>query len=338
MGSMIFDPGVLADSLSETAGFKAGLALSVTELCDHLSGTDFPDLIRASEEHVVRVRAEEYESLFYKLLYRIGYTQEEYDGDITGIKYVHKYRHKGAQEWSGVTALFLKLWPTLMEEARRNNTKSIDPTPFIRAAFDKYGKLGLQMAMERLDAIDKGMNLSPHTGVRWVEWHSALELSALFKGGASEPQFGRFIDQRYIDYLSSNFDALGTMHWRKFEELTAEFYAREGYSVELGPGSNDDGVDVRVWKPGQTTAENPHCLIQCKRQKDKVERVVVKGLFADITFQGADLGLVVTSSELSPGARTTISARGYPIQEVNRAGLEEWLRKLRTPGTGIVRV
>jgi restriction system protein len=84
--------------------------------------------------------------------------------------------------------------------------------------------------------------------------------------------------------------------------------------------------------------ESPHILVQCKRQKAKVEKVVVKGLHADVSYESADYGLIVTTSELSPGARATIEARGYPIQEVDRSGLEKWLQTLRTPGTGIVRV
>jgi restriction system protein len=338
MGGMIFDPGVLADSLSETAGYKAGLALSVEELCDHLTGTDYPDTIRASEQYVVRLRSEEYEALFYKLLHRIGYTTEEYDGDYTGAKYFHKYRHSAAEQWAGVTELFVEMWPKLVETTLASGSKSIDPRPFMQAAFDKHGRLGLDMAMERLDALDKVLNLSPHAMQRYVEWHSPIQLGALFKGTKDKPAFGRFIDQRYIDYLSKNDEQVGAIHWRKFEELTAEFFHREGYTVELGPGSNDDGVDVRIWKPSQKTTDNPHCLVQCKRQRDKVERVVVKGLFADVDFEGAQMGLIVTSSELSPGARATIAARGYPIREVDRNGLAEWLRKLRTPGTGIVRV
>jgi restriction system protein len=338
MGRMIFEIGVLADSLSETVGFKAGLALSLEELCDHLDGTEYPDTIRASEQHAVHLRAEEYEVLFYKLLHRVGYTTEVYDGDITGIKYFHKYRHQGSAEWAGVTELFIEMWPKLMAATHASGSKSIDPRPFIKAAFDRFGKTGLDMAMERLDAIDKGLKLSPHSIMRYTEWNSAIALAALFKGSKDAPEFGRFIDQRYIDYLSKNDAQIGSIHWRKFEELTAEFFHREGYIVQLGPGSNDDGVDVRVWHPGQNPADNPHCLIQCKRQQHKVERVVIKGLLADVLFEEAQLGLVVTSSELSPGARATISARGYPVQEINRSGLIEWLQKLRTPGTGIVRV
>lgn len=138
--------------------------------------------------------------------------------------------------------------------------------------------------------------------------------------------------------MARNNETLPSMHWRKFEELTAEFFAREGYQVELGPGSNDDGVDVRVWKSGQNATDHPHCLIQCKRHKKKIGRVVVKGLAADVDYEGAEYGLIVTTSELSPGARHTVSARGYPIREVDKGALGKWLTRLQTPGTGIVRV
>lgn len=338
MGSIIFEPGVLADVLSETAGYKAGLALSVDELCSHLSDTVYVDTLLASEAHIIRLRSEDYEDLFYKLIHRIGLTEDEYDGDYLGIKLYHKYRDTAPEQWEGVQTLFIEIWPRLMEAAFASGAKAIDPRPFMRAAHGKYGQLGLQMAVERLEVLDKALKLSPHSPQRYVEWKSTEKLSALFKGSSAEPELGRFIDQRYIDYLSKNAERLGEIHWRKFEQLTAEFFEREGYLVRLGPGSNDDGVDVRVWKAGQDSDDTPHCLIQCKRQRDKVERVVVKGLFADVTFEGADFGLVVTTSELSPGARTTIASRGYPIEEVNRAGLTEWLKKLRTPGTGIVRV
>lgn len=74
-----------------------------------------------------------------------------------------------------------------------------------------------------------------------------------------------------------------------------------------------------------------------ERQKAKVDKVIIKGLFADVHFEEAEYGVLVTTSELSPGARATIGARGYPIQAVERDGVMKWLQKLRTPGSGIVR-
>lgn len=334
---MIFEPRTLADTLSETAGYKAGLALSLEELFEHLDDGESSALVRASEEHSVRIRSEDYDHLFYRLLHRIGYTSEEYDGDIAGAGLYHKYKNTALREWTGVTELFARMWPQIMQSAEDSGSKSLDPTPYLRAAMEEFGSTGYQIAVERLLAISRGLRMSPHGRLRYTEWTSAIALQGLFGGTGQAPHGGRFIDQRYIDYLSTNPGRLAQIHWRKFEELTSEFFHREGFDVSLGPGSNDDGVDVRVWKPGTREESSPHFLIQCKRQKAKVEKVVVKGLYADVTHEKADYGLVVTTSELSVGARTTITARAYPIEEVDRHGVEQWLDRLRTPGTGIVR-
>jgi restriction system protein len=339
VGSIIFAPGTLADGLSETAGYKAGLALSIEELCDHLSGTEFPDTIANSEKGHVRLRAEEYEALFYKLLHRIGYTKEEYDGDYVGAKRFHKYRKSGLlREFEGVMEIYNGIWKELIEQAKTSDKKTIDPTRFLVKCHEEYGAVGLEMAMEQLEVWNRAMTLSPHSIGRGTEWNGPLELKKLFEGTNDAPQQGQFIDQRFVDYLSHNLDRLPEMHWRKFEELAAEFFHREGFQVQLGPGTNDDGVDVRVWKPDSLPTDKPLCLVQCKRQKSKVEKVVVKGLYADVQHEGADFGVVVTTSELSPGARKTVASRGYPIQEVERTALSKWLAALRTPGTGIVRL
>jgi restriction system protein len=339
LGAIIFSPGSLADGLSETAGYKAGLALSVEELCDHLSGTEYPDIIRESEDGNVRVRVEEYDAMFYKLLHRIGYTKEEFDGDATGAGLHHKYRNTGLHDaFLGVTTLFVEMWPKLIDQATSVGSRTIDPTPFIMASLDKYGGEGGKLALERLEVLDRGMSLNPHSTFRAVDWDEPLALNRLFSGTSKgAPAGGKFIDQRFVNYLSNNPDRLPQMHWRKFEELTAEFFYREGFEVKLGPGSNDDGVDVRVWKQGAAPTEAPLCLVQCKRQKEKIGRVIVKGLYADVTHEGAEYGVVVTTSELSPAAKSTISARGYPIRQVEREGVNKWLEVLRTPGTGIVR-
>lgn len=339
MGSIIFAPGTLADGLSETAGYKAGLALSIEELCDHLSGTDYPDIINDSEEGPVRLRAEDYEALFYKLLYRIGYTAEEYDGDYVGAKRFHKYSKNGQLDiFHGMLEIYNSIWTDLINKTAAEGKKSIDPTPFLVQCYEKYGEAGLKMAIEQIEVLNRAVTLSPHSIGRKTEWQSAIYLKKLFEGSSDEPESGRFIDQRFIDYLSQNHSRLPEMHWRKFEELAAEFFYREGFQVELGPGRNDDGVDVRVWVPNSDPTDKPLCLVQCKRQKSKVEKVVVKGLYADVQHEGAEYGVIVTTSELSPGARTTIQSRGYPIQEIENTALRKWLTTLRTPGTGIIRV
>lgn len=134
----------------------------------------------------------------------------------------------------------------------------------------------------------------------------------------------------------SNLDQLDQVHWRKFEGLTAEFFQREGYDVQLGPGRGDGGIDLRIWSDGKSREQAPTILVQCKRQKSVVERVVMKALYADVQHEKADSGLIVTTSRLSPGAHQDRIARGYPIDAAERQTVREWIAKLREPGAGYV--
>ena len=340
MSAIWMDPGRLADSVAETVGYKAGLALSQEAMCDHLTGTGYADLLRASEVGTIRIRPEEYGEIFFRILHGVGYTDEEYDGDDLGVRLFHKYRGTDSEEiYLRVLEILNEWFPLLLEEAKNTRTKMIDPSSFLETCREELGNAGLGIAIEKLEQIDRGMKLNPFSRTRYTEWRGVEQLETLFSGGGNEPEIGRFIDQRFVNYLVANPEAIHSMHWRKFEEFTAEFFSRTGYKVELGSGRNDDGVDVRIWKDTQDRdSECPDCIVQCKRQRQKVEKVVVKGLYADVQFEGAKRGLLVTTSELSGGARQTIGARGYPVGEVNGVKLQQWLSELHIPGTGIVRV
>ena len=301
-----------------------------------MTGTSFPDVVRNSETSGIRLRSEEYEDLYYNLLHRIGYTRELYLGPSFELaRLLHRFKANANEldfymEVSATMSHFMRIG------IPSGKSKTTDPNAILAEVKRVFGVAGVKIAIEMYEILNRGIRMNPHCGIG-NEWINPLELKGLFKGTDQQPDKGRFIDQRYIDYLSNNHDRIGEMHWRQFEKLTAEFYERDGYKVDLGPGSNDDGVDVRVWKPDANPEDSPLCIVQCKRQKNKIEKVVVKGLHADVQFERAEYGVIVTTSELSPGAKTTISARGYDIQTVERDGVKDWLTKLRTPGTGIVR-
>lgn len=336
MGSINFGPRVLPDNLTEIAGYKVGLAMSIEEICDHLTGTSFPDAVRDGETSGVRLRSEEYEDLYYNLLHRIGYTRELYQGPgIEQARLFHRFKANAAE-----LDFYMQVGSTMTHfmgiGIQNGDPKPTDPRVILAEVRKMFGVPGVKIAIEIYEIINRGIQMNPHRGIG-NEWINTLELKGLFKGTDQQPEKGRFIDQRYIDYLSNNHDRIGDMHWRQFEKLTAEFYERDGYKVDLGPGSGDDGVDVRVWKPDASPGDSPLCIVQCKRQKDKLGKIVVKGLHTDVQFERAEYGVIVTTSELSPGAKTTISARGYDIQAVERDGVKGWLTRLRTPGTGIVR-
>ena len=133
MGGMNFGPKILADGLSETAGYKAGLALSIEELCDHLSGTEYPDIIIASEKNGTRIRSDEYEELFYRLLYRIGYLKDEYFGwTHDSVRIFHKYRKNGKLDsFEGVSKIFSEHMRKNLENSTSKQKKPIDATKIL---------------------------------------------------------------------------------------------------------------------------------------------------------------------------------------------------------------
>jgi restriction system protein len=179
-------------------------------------------------------------------------------------------------------------------------------------------------------------HVNPWTDVRRVEWKDVAELDELFESESLNTRHGSFFDQRFVDYLDSNFSDVSKINWRKFEGLVCEFFERQGFYVEVGPGRADEGVDARIWPRKSDRTLPPLTIVQCKRERKTVGKVVVKALWADVVSEGAKSGLIVTTSALSPGARRICRARGYPIAEADRGTLRQWLSALRTPWSGIV--
>jgi restriction system protein len=167
-----------------------------------------------------------------------------------------------------------------------------------------------------------------------VEWEDIRELDDLFRSEGLETPHGVNFDQRFVDFLAANFEEIDRIHWRQFEALTAEYFAREGWSVLLGPGRNDGGVDIRLWPDDSQQSSAPATvLVQCKREKRNIQKTVLKALWADVVHEKAESGLIVTTSSFSPGAAVTRTARGYPVAEANRRELQRWVRSM-SPHSG----
>ncbi|HSS47957.1 MAG TPA: restriction endonuclease, partial [Thermoanaerobaculia bacterium] len=227
---------------------------------------------------------------------------------------------------------------TSMIEILKETLASSRPGPFDLKRFfeemrDQHGPPGLEIAFRFIDTYYEQQHQSVFTESRRVEWADVAQLEHLFESEDLSTQYGHFLDQRFLDYLARNESSLDSMNWRKFEGLAAEYFARSGYRVALSKGRNDDNVDLRVWNPGSSGA--PLLLVQCKRQKARVGKVVVKALYADLLHERAQSGLIVTSSSLSVGAERTCLARGYPIAQADRQSLNQWLTAMQSPGAGV---
>lgn len=330
---------VLVGSLSEIAGYKSGLTLSRSELKQILHSEDrFSQCWPESFDSIMRIRSEVFESLVAWVLFKIGNIDSP-DTGLFSIRLYHKYAKTGRlDEFTGIFSKFLAYFQEHRVRYAKDSSpenRTIDPVPFVKQMSEMHGAFGELVSLELFDGYIEQLHRSPWGPFREVDWTDSVALRDLFKSEGLETAYGQFFDQRFIDYLYRNFGDIDKINWRKFEGLAGEFFAREGFRVELGPGRGDEGVDLRVWMPDASPNAVPTILIQCKRQKAKISKVVVKALHADVQHESASSGLIVTTSALSPGASQTCAVRSYPIREANRKTLVQWIEKMRTPRTGV---
>lgn len=327
MGRLWQSGAELLDTVLEVVAYKTGIQLTAEQVrklatrhCGLLDGQD----------EMVGVRSEEIEELVGDLLFKVG-NMPEPGMTFPIIDFVEKYESDPPKRRmaESISSLFVDSLESLPVK-----DKLIDPTSFFEECIRRFGQDGSNLAFEFLEGFNNYLHRVPWFDYRRIEWKDTVELRDLFHSEGLDTFYGNFIDQRFLDYLFRNFDSIDSMNWRKFEGLTAEFFKREGFEVRIGPGRDDDNIDIRVW-PGQAdTSKPPAILIQCKREKQKVGKLVVKALWADILHEGAGSGLVVTTSSLSPGAKKTCVARGYKIKQANRGTLNQWITAMRSPYAG----
>lgn len=336
MGKWITTNTTFTSFLSDRIGYKSGLALSRNEMVELLDKNDpLLSMIQNGNEELVRIPSDQIEDTFQIILYRLGVTERPFIGHgptLLDLEFINKPKQR---------ALFQQVLQHLGEVHFDRGHASIfdnfDEQLYFQKIREQYGAEGLSISQRLVRLIKDSEEASPWDwlSARVTEWKSPIELKGLFESESLNAMYGSFLDQRYINYLAENTDKLSSMHWRKFEALTAEYFERSGYRVEIGAGRNDGGIDVRVWSLADNKGAAPVTLVQCKRTKTKIDKVLVKSLWADVVDENASSGIVVTTSSFSPGARQVCKARNYPIREANRTTVINWLNELKKTGSGV---
>jgi restriction system protein len=333
MGAIVFRGGEFVPALSETVGYKSGLALDEERLREIVDELGLGGYWPGDADAWYRIRSEEYEELFAGILGQLGAGPRR---RIVSPLIDAFHRAKKDPEQRAVFDAIAPLYTKFLQSstaAAAPGTK-IDPRPFLVEA-EKHGADGVRMAIELLELTNAHLQQSPWGGIRRVEWADVRELDELFRSERLDTSHGEYFDQRFVDFLAANFDDIDEINWRQFEGLAAEFFAREGFILELGPGRADGGIDIRLWPDDDSRGVPPTVLVQCKRQRRRISNTVVKALWADVEHEGAGSGLIVTTSSLSPAAREVRTARGYPVAEADRETLHTWVNAMRTPGAGV---
>jgi restriction system protein len=319
--------------IGELTGYKSGLALGEDRFREIFVAGGYEEFWPPDPDAWLRIRSEMLEEIFAFTLARLGVGPDVHVINPLGFVY---HRVKGDPE---KLAIFYELGPTFIELLQsalaQPENKKIDPLPFIGEAEGRFGASGLEIALMITEASIAHQIQSPWSLMRRVEWRDVRELDELFNSEQLDGPHGEYFDERFANFLAANFGEIGEINWRQFEGLAAEFFKREGYDVELGPGRDDNGVDIRLRVTDAPQDSPAVILVQCKRERRKVGKTVVKALWADVVAEGADGGIIVTTSSFSPGTAAVRTARGYPIVEADRDTVREFVDALKTPGTGI---
>ncbi|MBL1228437.1 restriction endonuclease [Enterococcus sp. BWB1-3] len=313
----------------EWVGQKGGLALTKEELNTHVPD-NYKKIFSSQENHPLRIRSEEVEDLIENLAINLGIFESR-----PSFSTIDLMRSTiGRENENNLQNIAEELIEYINLESKRIvglGEKLLRFDNYFNSS--SYNNLSFEEKMfahEFISSIGFGINNSVWTDTQIFD--DIIELQQLFNEKSTIAPDGHFFDQRYIKYLNSQFTNIDKIHWRKFEELTAEFFLKHGYEVELGKGTNDGGVDIRIWSDSKDP--NTLRLVQCKRWKNPVDIEFVKAFAYDVQDQNAEKGFMVTTNRLALGAKTITAVRDRKIIGVERDNIKQWLKNMREPDRG----
>lgn len=125
-------------------------------------------------------------------------------------------------------------------------------------------------------------------------------------------------------HFASHPEDFHKLHHRDFEKLVSSIFAARGWRTELGPGSGDGGVDLRLWQTDPIG--DLLTLVQIKRHAAHrpVHLDAVAALETHVNREGASRGLVVTSSRFLPGVHEFASKQSYRLRLAEQVDVQSW--------------
>jgi restriction system protein len=332
VGAINFSGRQFVGSFGEATGYKSGLAINEDELRQILEQGGYGDVWPEYDDQWVRIRSEALEEMFAWTLAQVGAGPAVHVVHPMAFAY-HRLKHDPAL----LAALedVGRRYIDFLQASMAAKAGPVDLTPFLEQVADEADPANLMVALLLVEATAAHLQQSPWNTLRAVDWENVRDLEELFNSEQLSSPHGEYFDERFANFLAANFERIDRINWRQFEGLAAEFFKQAGFQVELGPGRNDDGVDIRLRPMDQYPDAPAVVLVQCKRQAQRVEKTVVKALWADMQHEHAQGGLIVTTSSLSPGAKATRTARGWAVAEADRDSVRQFIDALRTPGNWI---
>ena len=138
---------------------------------------------------------------------------------------------------------------------------------------------------------------------------------------------GRFVAAREVADTIDDSVNLAAMDWEDFEHLIREIFEQEfasgGGEVKVTQASRDGGVDAIAFDPDPIRGGK--IVIQAKRYTNTVGVAAVRDLYGTVMNEGANRGILVTTSDFGPDAYSF--AKDKPLSLLNGANLLHLLEK-----------
>jgi len=166
--------------------------------------------------------------------------------------------------------------------------------------------LSLQVKKSEFTSIDF-KNVDPKTCFRNLKGISASKLIGLAPVKPilqMDRRDSRFIEAREIANKLDEKTNIAAMDWQDFEHLIRELFEKvfsiTGGEVKITQSSRDRGVDAVVYDPDPI--KGGKIVIQAKRYTNVVGVDAVRDLYGTVINEGANKGILVTTSNYGPEA------------------------------------
>ena len=137
----------------------------------------------------------------------------------------------------------------------------------------------------------------------------------------------RFVASRDVVKTLEQGENLAAMDWEDFEHLIRQIFEREfaatGGEVKVTQASRDGGIDAVVLDPDPIRGGK--IVIQAKRYTNVVGVSAVRDLYGALMNEGANKGILVTTSKYGPDAYSF--SKGKPLTLLDGANLLHLLQK-----------
>lgn len=129
-------------------------------------------------------------------------------------------------------------------------------------------------------------------------------------------------------YFAENPNDFHRLPHREFEKLVSSIFSARGWKTQLGPGSGDEGVDLRIWQ--RDPLGDLLTLVQVKKYAPHraIKLEAVAALEAHVEREGANRGLFVTTSRYLRGVQRFAARKKHRLQLAIPSDLQKWCEEV----------